>query len=191
MTVPQLAALLAAGACFASYAWGLGRFFWTPPGRAAAGRRAITGATALSMAAHGIALVHFYRPAPAGYALAMPLYAISLAMFWWCVRVNRAQPLSLAFSQDRPDHIVMQGPYAAIRHPFYASYMLCWIAGVLASGQWPLVATVVLMGWIYHRAALLEEAKFASSALAEPYRRYALQTGRYLPRHWPRFGKRA
>jgi protein-S-isoprenylcysteine O-methyltransferase Ste14 len=42
------------------------------------------------------------------------------------------------------------------------------------------------MGWIYRRAAVAEEAKFAASPLAEAYQRYAAATGRFLPRLWPR-----
>jgi protein-S-isoprenylcysteine O-methyltransferase Ste14 len=82
------------------------------------------------------------------------------------------------------------GPHAVIRHPFYLSYLLCWIAGVLATGQWLLLATVALMAWIYHRAALKEEAKFAASPMAEAYARYAATTGRYLPRPASRRGRR-
>lgn len=185
MTVAQLAALLAASACFASYGWGLARFFRTPS-QDARGHRLITAATAASVLAHYVALAFFYRQGDARFAAAMALYAVSLLLFWWCVAVNRTRPLSLAFSTDRPHHLMAEGPYAVIRHPFYLSYMLCWIAGTLASGCWPLAATIAIMGWIYRRAAVAEEAKFAASPLAEAYRRYAAATGRFLPRLWPR-----
>jgi len=181
MTVPQLAVLLAAGACFASYGWGLARFFRIL-GRDRRGHLLIAWATLGAVAAHSVAILFFYRHGTARFAIAMALYVISLGLFWWCVQVNRARPLSLAFSSDLPDHLVQDGPYAVMRHPFYASYLVCWIAGVLATGQWVLLATVVLMGWIYHRAALREEAKFAASPLAGAYARYAASTGRYMPR---------
>ena len=188
MTVPQLAALLAAWACFASHAWGLVRFFWIPDGPQGRDSRIIERATAACILVHSIALVWFFDVAPWRYVLALLLYAVSLAMFWWCVRINRAQPLSLAFSNDRPGHIVTRGPYAWVRHPFYLSYLLCWIAGVLATGQWVLVATVAFMGWIYWRAAVKEEAKFAASPLGEEYRRYAARAGRFVPTPWRRQG---
>jgi protein-S-isoprenylcysteine O-methyltransferase Ste14 len=57
---------------------------------------------------------------------------------------------------------------------------------VLATGQAALVATVVFMGWIYWRAAVKEEAKFAASPLAEDYRRYAARAGRFVPTPWRR-----
>jgi len=182
MTVPQLVALTAALACFASYAWGLARFFWVP--REAGGRdtRAIELATAAAMLAHGVALVWFFRYGALRFAAGLALYAAALAIFWWCVRINSDRPLSLAYSKDRPAHLVTRGPYAVVRHPFYVSYILCWLAGTLASGRAALLVTVAAMAWIYHRAALLEEAKFAASPLAESYRAYARRTGRYLPR---------
>ncbi|MCC7049838.1 MAG: isoprenylcysteine carboxylmethyltransferase family protein [Alphaproteobacteria bacterium] len=185
MTVAQLAALLAASACFTSYGWGLARFFRTPS-KDARGHRLITWATAASVLAHYLALAFFYRGSGARFAAAMALYAVSLLLFWWCVAVNRAQPLSLAFSTDRPHHLITAGPYAVIRHPFYLSYMLCWIAGMVASGRWILAVTVAVMGWIYRRAAIAEEAKFAASPLAEAYRLYAAATGRFLPCLWSR-----
>jgi len=186
MTVPQLIALLAAWACFASYAWGLTRFFWIPNGPAGRDSRIIERATAACVVLHTATLIWFFDFAPWRYAVALPLYVVSLTMFWCCVRINRAQPLSLAFSNDRPAHIVTRGPYAWVRHPFYLSYLLCWIAGALATGQWALLATVALMGWIYRRAAVKEEAKFTASPLAEEYRRYALRAGRFVPTPWRR-----
>ncbi len=180
MTVPQLAALLAASACFASYGWGLLRFF-AEPGRAP-GTALVKWTTAVSVAANIAALVFFYRHDDARFGIAVALYGLSLWLFWWAVAVNRARPLSLAYSSDTPEHLVSEGPYAYIRHPLYVSYMLCWIAGVLATGRPALLATVLGMGWIYHRAALVEEAKFAASPLAGEYAGYMRRTGRYFPR---------
>ena len=173
--------LLAATACFASYFWGLLRFFRQPGGRER-DIRLIQFGTVLSVALHIAAILFFYRYAAWRFAAALVLYVLSLILFWWCVGVNRARPLSLAFSADRPEHLIATGPYARIRHPFYTSYLLCWIAGALAAGQPILIATILGMGWLYHRAALAEEAKFAASPLAADYARYAARAGRYLPR---------
>ena len=180
MNVPQLAALAAATACFASYGWGLARFFRMPGGRNS-GHLVIAGATGASIFLHVLALTRFYRHGDARFAAAMALYAVALVVFWWCVGVNRARPCSLAFSGDAPGHIVTSGPYALVRHPFYSSYDLCWVAGLLATGWWPLAGTVVVMQVIYHRAALAEEAKFAASPLGREYAHYAARTGRFLP----------
>jgi protein-S-isoprenylcysteine O-methyltransferase Ste14 len=180
MTVPQLAVLAAATACFASHLWGLVRFFRQPGG--GEGDILLTkAATAFCVLAHFAAILFFYRHGAWRFAAALALYAFSLALFWWCIGVNRGRPLSLAFSADPPRHLVAAGPYALVRHPFYASYLLCWAAGALAAGEPLLIATVLGMGWLYHRAALAEEAKFAASPLAGEYARYAARTKRYVP----------
>ena len=184
MTMPQLAVLLAASACFASYAWGLARFF-RDPGGSSREIALIKAATSLAVVAHIGTMAFAYDHAAWRFVPALALYAASLALFWWAIAVNLARPLSIAFSQDRPEHLVTAGPYAVMRNPLYVSYALCWIAGVLATGQWMLGLSVVVMGWIYHRAALAEEAKFAASPLAAPYAAYAARTGRYLPRLRP------
>jgi protein-S-isoprenylcysteine O-methyltransferase Ste14 len=181
MTVPQLAVLLAASACFASYFWGLLRFFRHPGGS----RRdigLIKVATALAVVAHLAAILLAFDLAWWRFTAAIALYTVSLALFWWAIAVNLERPLSIAFSDDRPAHLMTTGPYALTRNPLYVSYMLCWIAGVLATGQWWLAITVLALGWIYHRAALAEEAKFTASPLAGAYAVYAARTGRYLPR---------
>lgn len=183
MSVPQLAVLLAASACFASYFWGLLRFF-RDPGGSRRDTALVKAATTLAVIAHVAAMLFAFDYAAWRFWPAMALYAFSLALFWWAIAVNLARPLSIAFSHDRPEHLVTDGPYAHVRNPLYVSYVLCWIAGMLATGQWPLGPTVVVLGWLYHRAALAEEAKFAASPLAASYAAYASRTGRYLPR-WP------
>lgn len=180
MTVPQLAVLLGAASCFASYGWGLARFFTSPSTE----RRTflVKLGTTLSVIVHIAAIVWFYRHGDARFAAAMAIYALSLWLFWWAVAVNRRRPLSIAYSLDAPQHLMVDGPYALVRHPLYVSYELCWVAGVVATGQWALLATVLGMGWLYHDAARAEEAKFARSGLAGDYARYAARTGRYFPR---------
>lgn len=180
MTVPQLAVLSAAAACFASYGWGLARFFADPGGGPGTGT--VKWATAAAVAAHIAAILFFYDHGALRFAAALAIYALSLSLFWWAIAANRARPLTLAFSPDAPLHLVTAGPYAFIRHPLYVSYALCWIAGTAATGQVLLVPTVLVMGWLYHRAAVKEEGKFAASPLAGEYALYARRTGRYMPR---------
>lgn len=180
MTVPQLAVLSAATACFLSYGWGLARFFADPGG--GKGTSTVKWATTVSVVLHIAAIVFLYDHEDYSFAIALFLYALSLGLFWWAVAVNRARPLTIAFSPDAPSHLVTAGPYAYVRHPLYLSYMLCWIAGALATGQALLIPTAVGMGWIYHRAAVKEEKKFAASPLAEEYLHYTDRTGRFFPR---------
>jgi protein-S-isoprenylcysteine O-methyltransferase Ste14 len=102
-------------------------------------------------------------------------------LFFWALRAHGRRPLSAAFSPDEPAHLVDWGPYRFIRHPFYSAYLLTWLAGFVATARFALIPTIVVMFWIYWRAADLEEKKFAASPLAENYRRYSQLTGRFLP----------
>jgi len=119
--------------------------------------------------------------ATALYVFATMLYVTSLFLFWWSVQTNRGKPLSTVFSPDLPKHFVSHGPYAWIRHPFYTSYLLAWLAGVVATGRVWLLSTVLVMVTIYWRAALLEEKKFFQTALASLYAGYRARTGLFAP----------
>jgi protein-S-isoprenylcysteine O-methyltransferase Ste14 len=122
--------------------------------------------------------------------VAMALYLGALGLFWWALSANRAKPLSAVFSPDLPIHLTQAGPYRFIRHPFYASYLLTWVAGVIASGYPWLLLTVVVMGIIYLRAAQTEERKFSASPLARQYEFYRSRTGLFTPNPLKLFGLR-
>ncbi len=110
------------------------------------------------------------------------LYLASFSLFWWAIAINRPRPLSIAFSADTPMRLVSGGPYKFIRHPFYVSYLLAWFAGAIATANWILIATCFVMGVIYVKAALFEEAKFQQSDLSHSYQTYRGETGMFLPR---------
>jgi protein-S-isoprenylcysteine O-methyltransferase Ste14 len=114
-------------------------------------------------------------------ALGALLYLWALGLFWWAIRTNSSARLSAAFSPDLPVHLVEDGPYRYIRHPFYCSYVLAWSAGAIATGRWWLLPTVMVMVVIYLRAATVEEEKFARSSLAAEYQQYRARTALLMP----------
>jgi protein-S-isoprenylcysteine O-methyltransferase Ste14 len=175
-----MAALGLALLTFASFVWAVRRLFRADEGMRGGMRAIALGGTA-SMALHLAALATGPGDGPLA-ALGLVLYGGALALFWSAAGVTLGRPLSLAFSTDRPAHLVMVGPYAHVRHPFYTAYLLAWIAGALASGEPALWVTVVGMGALYVRAARFEEAKFADSSLAAEYARYREQAGPFWPR---------
>lgn len=111
-------------------------------------------------------------------------FVCSKALFWRCVKENKNTPLTLAYSPDLPSHVVRTGPYRWVRHPFYVSYLLGYIAGVLATGQPLLLAIVFGMGVIYYHAARTEEGKFARSPMRDAYAAYKARTGMFFPKFW-------
>lgn len=177
----QVVVLCAAVATFGSFFWAMKRFFTKPDG-ATRGMQAIYVLGTLFTLLHlGLILLHFrFEPLAASGALA--LYGAALGVFWWAVQVNRRRPLSFAFSADRPQHLVMEGPYRFVRHPFYSAYTLAWIAGALAVPEPWLLASAAVMFGLYRQAAMQEEIKFAGSELAGAYAAYQSRTGMFLPR---------
>ena len=122
-----------------------------------------------------------YAGHPVRDAAGLVLLSLEIALFWWAVRATRVRRLTLAFSADRPGFLHDSGPYAWVRHPFYLSYGLFWIATALLSPGWAHWLVPAVMIAVYVRAARMEEAKFASSDLAAAYERYKSRTA-LLPR---------
>lgn len=180
----QIANLIAFACCFASFVWAMKYHFRTVE-RFPIGARAIQLAGGLFILAHLVALLQPGSSRGAAAVIALLLYGASFVLFWVCVRINRGQPLSVAFSNDKPRHLMTRGPYRYVRHPFYASYSLAWIAGIVASAQPWLLLSLLVMGAIYYRAAIQEEQKFASGELAAAYEDYRRRTGMFIPRIWP------
>jgi len=167
-------------ACLASFGWGMRKFFSQPSG-ATAGMRVIKICGAVFAVLHLGAIVLNGEVTAGQMVTATSLYLCALGLFWWAIRTNSPRPLSAAFSPDAPQHLVERGPYRFIRHPFYCSYLLTWMAGLAATGQFWLLPSVAIMLIIYLRAARVEEEKFKRSPLAGSYQRYQSRTGLFFP----------
>lgn len=166
--------------CFGSFAWAMGRLFVKPDGMTRPMRR-LSFCAFLSLSSLLAAIV-ISKPTALNTATATTLYVLALCVFWSAVWATRAQPLSFAYSSDAPGHLVRSGPYRWIRHPFYTSYLLAWLAGPIGTNQWWLTGTVLLMGVIYWKSAREEESKFLTSPLRDAYRSYTDVTGRFFPK---------
>lgn len=118
---------------------------------------------------------------PAALLAALACAAASLWLFIAAVDATRARRLSVAFSADAPTHLETRGPYAYVRHPFYASYQLLWLAAAAgAAPPLPWVVALVMLAF-YVTAARLEERKFAASTLAPAYADYRRRAGLFWP----------
>jgi protein-S-isoprenylcysteine O-methyltransferase Ste14 len=91
-------------------------------------------------------------------------------------------PPAVAFAPAVPTALVLDGPYRYVRHPFYASYLLAWLAGCAATANPWLLLTVVWMFGFYYVAARGEEESILQSGLADVYREYRNRTGMFLPK---------
>jgi len=108
----------------------------------------------------------------------------ALGLFEWARRSIRGRYFSYVFSNDVPEMLWTGGPFAHIRNPFYASYLLAMASVAL---MWPspirflaFAGTALLL----RSAARHEEQKFTRSPLAGDYELYRQRTGRFLPKVW-------
>lgn len=180
----QMLVLVLSIVAFLSIGWAVQWFFSRPSGKIDVGMRILQLLTFACFGMQAFDLLRDDMPSSIRLALAAAFYAGGLTLFWWTVRTHRRRPPSLAYSVDQPEHLVERGPYAAIRHPFYAAYMLFWTGGYIASLRWTSLAPALVLFASYEVSARQEERKFASSQLAEEYARYTARTGRYLPNPW-------
>jgi len=165
--------------CYGSFTWAVVALF----------RR--TGPTPLAMRWVGIlgtAFTLFQLAAlvvgkpPVGLAISgIALYAGSLALFWWAVPYARAAKLALAFTESQSNLVLQEGPYRCVRHPFYASYLLFWMAGVAAAGEPWLLTSVVVMGGFYLNAIRREERELLGRVDLPGYVEYRARTGCLMP----------
>ena len=109
------------------------------------------------------------------------LWVLGMTLLLWA---SHALGQYLSVNGVAVDHeLVTRGPYRYVRHPVYASF------AAIAAGTTLVFRSYVLLGlsvvWILSSAwwVAAEERLFASSdGFGDAYRRYASQTGRFLPR---------
>jgi protein-S-isoprenylcysteine O-methyltransferase Ste14 len=152
--------------CLASFAWGMRNFFAQPAGTTA-GMKVVSTCGVSFAALHFFAILVTSSITPERGLLGALLYSWSLVLFWWAIKTNSSARLSAAFSPDLPVHLVKDGPYRFIRHPFYCSYVLAWLSGTMLI--------------IYWKAASIEEEKFSRSSLAAEYQTYRSRTSWLVP----------
>jgi len=109
-------------------------------------------------------------------------HAGSIALIAMTIGTHRI-PISLWHqSNDAPVNIVTFGPYAFVRHPFYAAFILCQLAGLLGFVH-PVSAVITLYSVvILSLTARKEERKLLDSQFGAEYRAYLERTGRFFPR---------
>lgn len=119
-------------------------------------------------------------------AVASSLLSLSAIVFVAAWITTFRKPFTVVFSPDIPTRIVTYGIYRYVRHPFYLSYMLTFIADAIACKDVTNVACAGVVVVMYAVAARLEESKFSRSELGAAYKEYKSKTGMFWPVHWAR-----
>ncbi|SON61450.1 hypothetical protein MSIMFI_02960 [Mycobacterium simulans] len=114
--------------------------------------------------------------------LAVLLAAGSLSLLFFTLGTHRV-PISLWHQvNDAPRHIVTEGAYRRIRHPFYASYLLAVTGAVVFFPHWTTIALAIYVGVVLNATAAKEERKLLGSEYGTEYAQYLARTGRFVPR---------
>jgi protein-S-isoprenylcysteine O-methyltransferase Ste14 len=85
------------------------------------------------------------------------------------------------FAAQQARQLATSGPYAYVRHPQYAGFILIMLGFLL---QWPTLLTLVMfpiLVWMYVRLARREEREVRAE-LGDVYARYAAATPAFVPR---------
>ena len=89
------------------------------------------------------------------------------------------------YAAQRDHRLATTGPYAKIRHPQYAGFVLIMLGFLF---QWPTILTLVMfpvLVWMYVRLARSEERE-AKLKFAEIWAAYAKQTPAFIPQLFQR-----
>lgn len=106
----------------------------------------------------------------------------SIALIAMTVGTHRVRLALWHQDNDAPSQIVTWGPYKYVRHPFYTSFLLAFIAVVLAFPH-PLMLACLLYSLIaLSVTARREERRLINSEFGDEYRQYMTASGRFLPR---------
>ena len=167
---------------FLSFGWGLKKFFIQPE-RKTLPMYFISEVGIICAIVQLVALTLFNKNDDLlTTILGALLFIGSITLYWTTIYVNRKNKLSLAYMDDRPSFLVKEGPYRLVRHPFYLSYILTWMAVPVVMFEPWLFITTLIMSLTYLGAAFKEEKKFAVSELANEYSNYKKTTGMIFPK---------
>lgn len=124
--------------------------------------------------------------------LTVSMILCAFGLFVWSIRHSRDHQLSLALDTDmQSSQIIRTGPWKYMRHPFYASYLIFWLACAL--GAQHVVSTIVFLCLtaIYVYSALKEEGALSTGPLRKDYREYQRDVGFLFPKLALRSHRRA
>jgi protein-S-isoprenylcysteine O-methyltransferase Ste14 len=116
-------------------------------------------------------------------AVATVLCAAAIALYFFTLGTHRVS-IPMWHQPDRPSQLVTWGAYRFIRHPFYASYILFFLASVLLIPAWPTLLNAVCFLLLINLTAAKEEKELAAT-FGNEYAQYSAVTGRFWPRARP------
>jgi protein-S-isoprenylcysteine O-methyltransferase Ste14 len=113
---------------------------------------------------------------------AWPVFIASIALYEWARRTITGRRFGLALSDQVPEALCNEGPYRFVRHPIYLSYVLAFLAVLIALPHWITGLSFLFNLVLSIFAARSDERVLAASPLAADYAAYRERTGMFLPK---------
>lgn len=107
---------------------------------------------------------------------------IALVIYWVCVKSLGDFKLAVIHGNIESNKIYDRGIYKYIRHPFYTSYICCYLGLIICIPKLPVILSVGILLYIYLYAAYSEERHFLSSDTKVKYAEYRKKTGMFFPK---------
>lgn len=128
-------------------------------------------------------LVHAFSERLHASIALIPLFLIASGLFLWAVKHSRSRQLSLAFDKDtKVSGIITSGPWKYVRHPFYVSYVIFWLACALGTAHPTSLLVLITLLFIYGYSAVQEEAALKQGQFGEDYLAYQKNAGFFFPK---------
>lgn len=110
-------------------------------------------------------------------ALVLALPAVALAV--WTLMWNRPSNFNIRPTVKEGAHLIVNGPYAWVRHPIYICVLWMGIAAVVLYASWlKMAALIALFGVLWLKASMEEKALLMRFP---EYRDYANRVRRFIP----------
>jgi protein-S-isoprenylcysteine O-methyltransferase Ste14 len=106
----------------------------------------------------------------------------AVMLYEWTRRTVVDRNFYVGLAGEVPPAVCDAGPYRYVRHPFYLSYMVAFVAVAVAFPSFIVSAVCVLNIGLFVYMALDDERVLLQSPLAADYKSYKLRVGMFLPR---------
>jgi protein-S-isoprenylcysteine O-methyltransferase Ste14 len=116
-------------------------------------------------------------------ALCGAILALGAVMFYeWSRRTVVDRNFFVALADEVPPAVCDSGPYRYVRHPFYLSYMLAFVAVAVAFPSLIVSGVCVLNIGLFVYMAFDDERVLLQSPLALAYKDYQMRAGMFVPK---------
>jgi protein-S-isoprenylcysteine O-methyltransferase Ste14 len=124
----------------------------------------------------------FYRLQIPAALCGCVLALCSVLLYEWTRRTVIDRNFYVGLAGEVPPALCEAGPYRYVRHPFYLSYMVAFIAVAVAFPSLIVVGVCLFNFGFFVYMALDDERVLLRSSLAADYESYKKRVGMFLPR---------